>query len=200
MFHDADGVTVAAELRCASAMPPDVAIATTPKPMRSQARRVTVRSSAQCRLRSITRARECDRFSTVLSVEELRADVESGAIDTVIAAFTDMQGRLMGKRLDAEFFLEELDAGHEVECCNYLLALEMEMDPVPGYAMASWERGYGDFGLQPDLGSLRRIPWHEATALVLCDVQWHDGSPVAASPRQVLKAQLEKARALGYEP
>jgi glutamine synthetase len=135
----------------------------------------------------------------VLTPDQLRTDVETGAIDTVIAAFTDMQGRLMGKRLDAEFFLEELDAGHEVEGCNYLLALEMEMDPVPGYAMASWERGYGDFGLQPDLGSLRRIPWHEATALVLCDVQWHDGSPVAASPRQVLKAQLDKAAALGYD-
>jgi glutamine synthetase len=141
----------------------------------------------------------CDRVDFVLTPDQLRADVETGAIDTVIAAFTDMQGRLMGKRLDAEFFLEELDAGHEVEGCNYLLALEMEMDPVPGYAMASWERGYGDFGLQPDLGSLRRIPWHEATALVLCDVQWHDGSPVAASPRQVLKAQLEKAAALGYD-
>ena len=135
----------------------------------------------------------------MLTVDELRADVESGAVDTVIAAFTDMQGRLMGKRLDAEFFLEELDAGHEVEGCNYLLALEMEMDPVPGYALASWERGYGDFGLQPDLGTLRRIPWHDATALVLCDVQWHDGSPVAPSPRQVLKAQVDKARALGFE-
>src|ERR1700740_912899 len=135
----------------------------------------------------------------MLSVEELRADVETGAIDTVIAAFTDMQGRLMGKRLDAEFFLEELDAGHEVEGCNYLLALEMEMDPVPGYAMASWERGYGDFGLQPDLGTLRRIPWHDATPLVLCDVQWHDGSPVAPSPRQVLKAQLDKARGHGFD-
>jgi glutamine synthetase len=136
----------------------------------------------------------------VLTVDELRADVETGAVDTVIAAFTDMQGRLMGKRLHAEFFLEELDAGHEVEGCNYLLALEMEMDPVPGYAMASWERGYGDFGLQPDLGTLRRIPWHEATVLVLCDVQWHDGSPVAPSPRQVLKAQVDKCRALGFEP
>ena len=135
----------------------------------------------------------------MLTLDELRADVETGAIDTVIAAFTDMQGRLMGKRLDAEFFLEELDAGHEVEGCNYLLALEMEMDPVPGYALASWERGYGDFGLQPDLGTLRRIPWHDATALVLCDVQWHDGSPVAPSPRQVLKAQVEKARGLGFE-
>jgi glutamine synthetase len=145
------------------------------------------------------RHRRCDRVDFVLTPDQLRADVETGAIDTVIAAFTDMQGRLMGKRLDAEFFLEELDAGHEVEGCNYLLALEMEMDPVPGYAMASWERGYGDFGLQPDLGTLRRIPWHEATALVICDVQWHDGSPVAASPRQVLKAQLEKAAALGYD-
>src|SRR5216684_6891376 len=104
----------------------------------------------------------------MLTVDELRADIETGAIDTVIAAFTDMQGRLMGKRLHADFFLEELDSGHEVEGCNYLLALEMEMDPVPGYAMASWKRGYGDFGLQPDLATLRRIPWHEATALVLC--------------------------------
>jgi glutamine synthetase len=75
----------------------------------------------------------------------------------------------------------------------------MEMDPVPGYALASWERGYGDFGLRPDLGTLRRIPWHDATALVLCDVEWHDGSPVAPSPRQVLKAQVDKARGMGFE-
>jgi len=135
----------------------------------------------------------------MVSVDELRADVETGAVDTVIAAFTDMQGRLMGKRLHAEFFLEELDAGHEVEGCNYLLALEMEMEPVPGYTIASWERGYGDFGLQPDLATLRRVPWHEATALVLCDVVWHDGTPVGPSPRQVLRAQVERARALGYE-
>jgi glutamine synthetase len=135
----------------------------------------------------------------MLTVEELRADVEAGAVDTIIAAFTDMQGRLMGKRLHAEFFLDELDHGHEVEGCNYLLALEMEMDPVPGYAIASWERGYGDFGLRPDLGTLRRIPWHEATVLVLCDVEWHDGSPVAPSPRQVLRAQVDRARALGYD-
>src|SRR5919108_6685401 len=136
----------------------------------------------------------------MLTLDELRADVETGAVDTVIAAFTDMQGRLMGKRLHAEFFLDELDAGHEVEGCNYLLALEMEMDPVPGYAIASWERGYGDFGLAPDLGTLRRIPWLEATALVLCDVQWHDGSPVQPSPRQVLKAQVARAAELGYVP
>ncbi len=136
----------------------------------------------------------------MLTVEELRADVESGAVDTVIACFTDMQGRLMGKRLDGEFFLGELDSGHSGEGCNYLLALEMEMDPVPGYAIASWERGYGDFGLRPDLSTLRRIPWHEATAMVQCDVEWHDGTPVGPSPRQVLKAQVEKARGMGFEP
>jgi glutamine synthetase len=136
----------------------------------------------------------------MLTIEELRQDVESGAVDTVIACFTDMQGRLMGKRLDGEFFLAEQSAGHTGEGCNYLLALEMEMDPVPGYAIASWERGYGDFALVPDLSTLRRIPWHEATVMVQCDVQWHDGTPVGPSPRQVLKAQVEKARALGFEP
>jgi glutamine synthetase len=129
----------------------------------------------------------------MLTVDELRADVETGAIDTVIAAFTDMQGRLMGKRLHAEFFLDELGAGHAVEGCNYLLALDMEMDPQPGYELASWERGYGDFALAPDLSTLRRVPWHEATALVLCDVN------VPVSPRQVLKSVLERAAAAGYE-
>jgi glutamine synthetase len=136
----------------------------------------------------------------VLSLEELRAEVERGDVDTVVVAFTDMQGRLLGKRLHGEFFLDEADAGHVVEGCNYLLALEMEMDPVPGYALASWERGYGDFGLRPDLATLRRIPWLETTALVLCDVVWADGAPVAPSPRQVLRAQVERAEALGLTP
>jgi len=135
----------------------------------------------------------------VLSLEELRADVERGAIDTVVVAFTDMQGRLLGKRVHAEHFVED-SAEHGVEGCNYLLALEMEMDPVPGYEIASWERGYGDFALAPDLATLRRIPWLEGTALVLCDVSWLDGSPVAPSPRQVLRAQVERAEALGYTP
>jgi glutamine synthetase len=133
------------------------------------------------------------------TLEELREDVAAGMVDTVIVCFTDMQGRLMGKRLDAEFFLAETEAGHPGEGCNYLLALEMEMDPVPGYAIASWERGYGDFGLRPDLSTLRRIPWHEGTVMVQCDVEWHDGTPVAPSPRQVLKAQVEKAQALGFD-
>src|SRR4051794_38895776 len=136
----------------------------------------------------------------MLSYEELREDVEAGVIDTVVVAFTDMQGRLMGKRPHAEFFLEEMDAGHGVEGCNYLLALEMEMDPVPGYALASWEQGYGDFDVRPDLTTLRRIPWLEATALVLGDVHWHDGLPVQPSPRQILRAQMDRAAALGLTP
>ncbi len=132
----------------------------------------------------------------MLTLDELRADQ---SIDTVIMAFTDMQGRLLGKRLHRDFFFEQVEHGHGTEGCNYLLALDMEMDPVPGYEIASWERGYGDFNLAPDLSTLRRIPWLEATALVLCDVEWGDGSPVRPSPRQVLRAQVERARALGFE-
>ena len=135
----------------------------------------------------------------MLGIDELRAEVEAGAIDTVVVAFTDMQGRLIGKRLHAEFFLEDA-LEHGVEGCNYLLALDMEMDPIPGYAIASWEQGYGDFRLAPDLGTLRRIPWLDGTTLVLCDVGWHDGSPVAPSPRQVLKGQVERTEGLGYWP
>jgi glutamine synthetase len=132
----------------------------------------------------------------MLTLAELHADE---SLDTVVVAFTDMQGRLMGKRLHRDFFLDGIWE-HGAEGCNYLLALEMEMDPVPGYEIASWERGYGDFALQPDLDTLRRIPWLEATALVLCDVAWHDGSPVGPSPRQVLRRQIERAEKLGLEP
>jgi glutamine synthetase len=136
----------------------------------------------------------------MLSLEDLRARAEAGEIDTVVVAFTDMQGRLLGKRLHVDFFLDETDAGQPVEGCNYLLALEMEMDPVPGYEIASWEQGYGDFALVPDLATLRRIPWLEGTALVLADVTWHDGSPVLPSPRQVLKDQVERAASIGFTP
>jgi glutamine synthetase len=135
-----------------------------------------------------------------LTQDELARQVERGEIDTVVAAFTDMQGRLMGKRVDAEYFMESAAHGEPVEGCNYLLALDMEMDPVPGYSIANWERGYGDFDLRPDMATMRRIPWLEGTAMVLCDVAWHDGSPVRPSPRQVLKAQVERARKLGFEP
>jgi glutamine synthetase len=136
----------------------------------------------------------------MLTVNELKREVENGSIDTVVVAFTDMQGRLMGKRVHAQYFVDENIADHGVEGCNYLLALDMEMDPIPGYSIASWEQGYGDFAMRPDLDTLRRIPWLEGTALVLCDVAWGDGSPVRPSPRQVLKAQVERARSLGYEP
>ena len=136
----------------------------------------------------------------MLTFAELQDLVAGGEVDTVVVAFTDMQGRLMGKRLHAEFFVEEMEAEHPVEGCNYLLALEMEMDPVPGYEIASWEQGYGDFGIRPDMATLRRIPWLEATALVLGDVQWHDGSPVQPSPRQVLRAQMDRAASLGFTP
>ena len=135
----------------------------------------------------------------MLTREELAAEVEAGTIDTIVCAFTDMQGRLMGKREEAHYFLGET-VDHGLDGCNYLLAVDMEMDPQPGYAMASWDRGYGDFHLRPDLATLRRIPWLEGTALVLCDVAWEDGSPVVASPRQVLAAQIERARAAGFEP
>jgi glutamine synthetase len=135
----------------------------------------------------------------MLSLDDLRAKVESGTIDTVATAFTDMQGRLVGKRIQAEYFLDEV-VEHGIEGCDYLLALEMEMDPVPGYEMANWEEGYGDFGITPDMTTLRRIPWLDRTAQVLCDVVNHDGSPVVASPRQVLSAQYERANAMGYTP
>jgi glutamine synthetase len=135
----------------------------------------------------------------LLTQEDLAAQVERGEVDTVVVAFTDMQGRLMGKRVDAEYFVESSARGESTEGCNYLLTVDMEMEPVPGYAMASWERGYGDFDLHPDFTTLRRIPWLEATALVLCDVGWHDGKPVLPSPRQVLRHQIDRARKLGFE-
>jgi glutamine synthetase len=135
----------------------------------------------------------------MLSPGDLKSEAESGAIETVVAAFTDMQGRLFGKRIQVEYFLDEV-AEHGIEGCDYLLALDMEMEPVPGYEMANWEKGYGDFGIAPDMATLRRIPWLDRTAMVLCDVVNHDGSPVVASPRQVLIAQYERAAEMGYTP
>ena len=135
----------------------------------------------------------------MLSLDDLKDEAESGAIDTVVAAFTDMQGRLFGKRIQVNYFLDEVTE-HGIEGCDYLLALDMEMEPVPGYEMANWEKGYGDFGIAPDMATLRRIPWLDRTAMVLCDVVNHDGSPVVASPRQVLIAQYERAAEMGYTP
>ncbi|MGW3358452.1 glutamine synthetase family protein [Streptomyces bungoensis] len=132
-----------------------------------------------------------------LSVEELHALVAGGEIDTVVLAFPDMQGRLQGKRFAARFFLDEV-LEHGTEGCNYLLAVDTEMNTVDGYAMSSWDRGYGDFAMHPDLATLRRIPWHPGTALLLADLAWNDGSPVAAAPRQILRRQLDRLAGHGY--
>lgn len=126
-----------------------------------------------------------------LSVEELRAAVSSGSIDTVVVAMTDMQGRLVGKRVHGTYFVEEV-LHHGTEGCNYLLAVDVDMNTVSGYEMSSWDAGYADFALHPDLGTLRRIPWQEGAALVLCDVLWLDGKDVVASPRQILRKQIDR--------
>ncbi len=134
-----------------------------------------------------------------MTPDELRSAVADGSVDTVVAALVDMQGRLMGKREVGSFFVEEV-MEHGLEGCGYLLATDMDNEPRDGYEISSWEHGYGDFVLRPDLSTIRRIPWHEATALVLCDVATVDGSAVRPSPRQVLQAQVERARAAGFEP
>ena len=125
----------------------------------------------------------------LLTLEDLRGRVAAGQIDTVVVALCDMQGRLQGKRLTAAHFLDEV-AEHGAEGCNYLLAVDVEMNTVEGYEMSSWESGYGDFVLVPDLDTLRFTPWQEATALVMCDLRWPDGTDVVASPRQILRGQL----------
>ncbi|MFC5288928.1 glutamine synthetase family protein [Actinokineospora guangxiensis] len=126
-----------------------------------------------------------------LSVDRLRELVDAGRVDTVLVALTDMQGRLQGKRCGARYFLEEV-LSHGTEACDYLMAVDVEMNPVDGYASSSWDRGYGDFLLQPDLDTLRPVPWHEGTAMVQADVLTLDGAPVAPSPRQVLRRQLDR--------
>ncbi|MFZ2963723.1 MAG: glutamine synthetase family protein, partial [Rhodoglobus sp.] len=133
-----------------------------------------------------------------LSIKQLAADVAAGATDTVIVAFTDMQGRLVGKRASARLFLEEL-AEHGAEACNYLLAVDVENNTVGGYAISSWERGYGDMVLKPDLPTLRRIPWLAGTVMVTADLTWLDGEPVNPDPRQVLKRQLARLAERGLE-
>jgi glutamine synthetase len=132
-----------------------------------------------------------------MNLEELRGRVDAGEIDTVLLALCDMQGRLQGKRLTARHFVEEV-ADHGAEGCNYLLAIDVDMNTVDGYAMSSWERGYGDFVLQPDMATLRPVPWQEGTAMVLCDIAWEDGSDVVASPRQILRRQLDRLAQRGW--
>ncbi|MER6942645.1 glutamine synthetase family protein [Nonomuraea sp. NPDC000554] len=133
-----------------------------------------------------------ERSSTgFLTVEELRVEAAAGRIDTVLLAIADMQGRLQGKRLSARFFLDEV-LHHGSEGCNYLLAVDVDMTTVEGYAMSSWERGYGDFVMKPDLSTLRRVPWQEGTAMVMADLAWESGEDVAPSPRQILRRQLAR--------
>lgn len=133
---------------------------------------------------------------SVYTLEALRNDVVAGTIDTVLVAFPDMQGRLIGKRLQAEYFLDT--AHDETHGCDYLLADDIDMEPVPGYAAANWGKGYGDFVIKPDLTTLMRASWLDGTALVLCDVTDHHHDPVAHSPRAILKRQLERLAAMGY--
>jgi glutamine synthetase len=129
-----------------------------------------------------------------LGVVALRDDVISGRIDTVVVGIVDMQGRLAGKRFHAQYFLDEV-LEHGTEGCNYLLAVDVDMNTVDGYEMSSWERGYGDFAMVPDMSTMRRVPWQPHTAMVLADLKWFDGSPVPASPRQILQAQLDRLAA-----
>jgi glutamine synthetase len=132
----------------------------------------------------------------MMTLDELKKAVESGEIDTVIVAQTDMQGRLMGKRFHARHFL---DSGvNETHSCNYLLTVDMEMEPVPGYKSASWQQGYGDYTMKPDLSTLRRIPWQQGAALVLCDMEDHHGHAIAVSPRAILKKQLQRLEDMGF--
>src|SRR4029453_3902215 len=132
----------------------------------------------------------------LLTLDELRAEVEAGRLDTVLLAMADMQGRLQGKRLAATHFLDDV-LEHDAEGCNYLLAVEGDMNTVSGNAMSPWARGSGGFVFKPDLSALCLVPWQEGTALVMCDLTWEDGSPVLASPRGVLKRQLERLAGRG---
>ena len=132
-----------------------------------------------------------------VTLDELKDAVAQGTVDTVVLAMTDMQGRLQGKRLTATHFLAEV-AHHGAEGCNYLLAVDVDMRTVDGYEMSSWERGYSDMVLKPDLDTLRPVPWQEGTVVCLTDVAWPDGSDVLASPRQILRRQLARLAERGW--
>jgi glutamine synthetase len=137
------------------------------------------------------------RLPGSLDLDELEQCIERGEIETVVTAFPDLYGRLVGKRITGHFFLEEIARGG-MHACDYLLACDMEMDPTPGYAFASWETGYGDVHAIPDIGTLRRAAWLERTAIVLCDVFGEeDGEPVSVAPRQILRRQLARLRERG---
>src|SRR3954470_15952734 len=127
----------------------------------------------------------------MLSQKELESLIAAGDIDTVIVGFCDMQGRLTGKRVAARLFVEDI-AAHGAECCNYLLAVDVDMNTVDGYAMSSWEAGYGDMVMTPDFSTLRLLPWLPGTAMVTADLGWDDGRPVVPAPRSILRTQLDR--------
>jgi glutamine synthetase len=134
-----------------------------------------------------------------ITAKELEELADSGEVDTVLCMFTDLQGRFMGKRILPHFFLEEVLGDEGLHACLYLLAIDMEMEPLPGYRYASWETGYGDFKMVPDMSTLRLVPWIEKTAMVICDI--HDeetNEPVEVAPRTILKRQIERAAQAGY--
>ncbi len=137
------------------------------------------------------------RNPRLLSEEQLSTRIEQGEIDTVVVAFTDMQGRLQGKRLHARYFLDEV-LHHATEGCNYLLAVDVDMNTVPGYAISSWDTGYGDMMFTLDLDTIRLLPWLPGTAMIQCDLTGLDGTPVSVSPRAVLSRQIGRAAEAGF--
>src|SRR5258708_30743299 len=134
-----------------------------------------------------------------MRTDQLKELVKKGQVDTVLTVFPDMAGRLMGKRVTGRFFVDEVLASG-MHACAYLLTVDMEMEPLPGFQMASWGSGYQDFKALPDFSTLRLIPWLEKTALVICDLVTEKGDPVEVSPRQILKRQIARAAKLGYRP
>ncbi len=133
-----------------------------------------------------------------MTFDQLQQAVDRGTIDTVVVAAIDMQGRLVGKRFEAHFFVK--DGHHETHSCNYLLAVDMEMNTVQGYKSSNWQSGYGDYVMKPDMATMRPLPWLPGTVLVLADLLDHHHHPVPHAPRNILKRQVERARALGFEP
>src|SRR4029077_11963431 len=133
-----------------------------------------------------------------LTLEELVRQTKAGEVDTVIIAIADLQGRLMGKRLTGPYFLDHVDEG--LHACDYLLAMDVDNEPLPGFKFSNWGTGYGDMHGHPDLSTIRRLPWLEKTALILCDVETMGGKPVDVAPRQILRRQVERARKLGVHP
>src|SRR5689334_2783167 len=137
---------------------------------------------------------QSEQTQSTLDLDALRRLIHSGQVDTIITAFPDTYGRLVGKRLTGEYFLDHCaEAG--THGCNYLLTVNLAMDPLEGFQLASWDRGYGDFAMKPDLSTLRLLPWQKGAAMVICDLQRDDGTFVDEAPRSVLRRQVERLAA-----